>query len=780
MAVASDQGVSEGTPSPEEGRAAADAEGGAAFVGSPLVTIVIPTKEEADNVGPLLDRLRTVAAQADVEVIFVDDSDDDTAATIDAAREGFAAPVTVVHRTSAERVGGLATAVLAGFARARGAWLCVMDADLQHPPEVIAQLLARAQEGDVDLVVASRFVQGGSADEFGPLRSFLSHFSSGVARLGFSALRGVSDPMSGFFLVSRSAVAANLDRLRPRGFKILLELLVRIPDLRKAEVGFVFGERHAGRSKASVGEAFNYLLHLWRLRLSGSPERFLRFGLVGLSGLAVNTVLLAAFTDRGHVYYLLAAVLATQGSTAWNFALAERFVFKPSRDDRRRLSRLFQFALVNNALLLLRGPALFLLTSGLHVMYLVSNVLTLAALTVARFGVADTWIWAKPKSAAGRSFYDIHGLARVASDVPLPELERFGVPQLAAAPDLDVTIGTVAPDKGRSKKLVEITNDRFVYDEGLGSYGFAVDVHAGETTAIRASRLLRRSPHVLYTNVVEPILRWHFAARGYALVHAACMSSGDKAFLITARTDTGKTTTILKSLDANPRLGFLSDDLTLLCPDGVVLTYPKPLTISRHTVAAVKAPLLSWKERLGLVFQSRLHSKSGRAFAFFLSKHNLPVATINAIVQLLVPPPKYHVDRLVPGVERRREAAYEELVVIQRGEDFSRPLEPAEAVEIILENCADAYGFPPYDHLEAFLYGRSDIDLAAAEAELIRTTIEQRPATLLSSSSRDWFRSLPGLFSLPPVEAADPQLVTDLADHLLGVLPTPSLSPETD
>ena len=749
----------------------------ASVVPTPLVSVVVPTKEEADNVAPLLDRLSPIARAFDIEVIFVDDSDDNTADEIRDAGSRFEAPVSVIHRPAGERAGGLATAVVAGFEAARGSWLCVMDADLQHPPEVIAQLIGRAQEGDVDIVVASRFVDGGSAEEFGAVRSLLSRISSGVARVGFRrALKGVSDPMSGFFLVSRAALAANLPRLRPRGFKILLELVVRVPELRKAEVGFEFGERFAGRSKASVGEAFNYFLHLWRLRLSGSPGRFVKFGLVGLSGLAVNTALLWLLAEGGHIYYLLAAVLATQGSSTWNFVLAERFVFKPTGDDRKRRARFLQFLAVNNVLLLFRGPVLFVFTSVLGVHYLVSNLIALSALTIARFGVADTWIWAKPKAAAGRSLYDVHGLVRVASDVPLPELERFGVPELAGEPDVDVTIGTVAPDKGR-QKTVEVTRDRFVYDEGLGSYGFAIDVRAGDAIQVRASRLLRRSPHVLYTNVVEPILRWHFAGRGYALVHAACMSSGDKAFLITARTDTGKTTTILKSLDANPGLGFISDDLTLLCPDGTVLTYPKPLTISRHTVAAVKAPLLTRKERLALLFQSRLHSKSGRAFAFFLSKHNLPVATINAIVQLLVPPPKYHVDRLVPGVVRTRDARYEELVVIQRGDDFRRPLAAAEAVEIILENCADAYGFPPYNHLERFLHERSDVDLVAAESALIRNTIERRSATLLSSSSRNWYLSLPELFSLPATESDEVRNQPDLADHLRGVLPTPGAIP---
>ena len=117
---------------------------------------------------------------------------------------------------------------------------------------------------------------------------------------------------------------------------------------------------------------------------------------------------------------------------------------------------------------------------------------------------------------------------------------------------------------------------------------------------------------MLYTNVVEPILRWTFASKGYALVHAACFADGDSAFMVTARTDTGKTTTTLKLLDHYP-YSFLSDDLTIVCPDGRVLAYPKPLTISRHTVHAVKTPLLSRRERVKLIPQSRLHSRIGPA-----------------------------------------------------------------------------------------------------------------------------------------------------------------------
>ena len=235
------------------------------------------------------------------------------------------------------------------------------------------------------------------------------------------------------------------------------------------------------------------------------------------------------------------------------------------------------------------------------------------------------------------------------------------------------------------------------------------------------------------------MLRWTFAARGYALVHGACLAVGERAFLITARTDTGKTTTILKTLDDQPSCAFLSDDLTLVQADGTVLAYPKPMTISRHTVSAVRTPLLSRVERVKLVFQSRIHSRSGRRFAFVLTKLRLPVATINALVQLVVPPPKYHVERLIPDVSVATSAKLSRLLVIQRGPDGSRELGPEEALATLLENCEDAYGFPPYSEIATFLHSGNGHDLREVEHETIRRALEGVPATMLASGARDWW-----------------------------------------
>jgi dolichol-phosphate mannosyltransferase len=235
---------------------------------APELSVLVPTRNEAGNVEELLRRLAAAVAGVPTEVIFIDDSDDLTPEVIRSiARRGGggACQVSLIHRQDARRAGGLAGAVVDGLRAARAPWACVLDADLQHPPETIPRLLARAERDGADLVVASRHCAQGGADGLGPVRSLISVVSSAAARTLFPwRLRGVTDPMSGFFLVRPGAI--DLEALRPRGFKILLELLVRCDSLRRAEVGFRFADRHAGESKGSLREGLNYLRSLGELR----------------------------------------------------------------------------------------------------------------------------------------------------------------------------------------------------------------------------------------------------------------------------------------------------------------------------------------------------------------------------------------------------------------------------------------------------------------------------------------------------------------------------------
>jgi dolichol-phosphate mannosyltransferase len=723
------------------------------------VSVVVPTRNEAGNVDKLVERLDLLPPELVNEVIFVDDSTDDTPEAVERAAARSRHRVVLVHRPPARRANGLGGAVVEGIERARGAWICVMDGDLQHPPELIPSLLERARQRQCELVVASRFArEEGASSSLRRVRGLVSKSTRDAARFLFPRrLRNVRDPMSGFFLVKREAVAT--ERLRPRGFKILLEIVVRTPRLRATEVPFSFGKRYAGESKASFGEGLLYLQQLIRLRFGGLATTFTRFGLVGASGLLVNMAVFALLVGFAGLHYLLAAVLATQCSTLSNFLLTERFVFTNREPRLGRASRAISYFAMNNATLLLRGPMLVLLVATWGMEELLANFVSLVALTVVRFGVADSVIWSgRPEPAPVRLWsYDVHGIVTVVSDVALPELEAFGTDRTIQRPTVRVRIGKLNSQQSTLVAALAFLVRHTRYDERLGRFGFGIEIGVGKSVEVLASPLLKFSPHVLYTNVVEPILRWTFVKKGYALVHAACVAHGGQAFLITARTDTGKTTTILKLLDNRP-WSFLSDDLTLVAADGRVFKYPKPLTISRHTVVAVKTPLLSRFERLALFFQSRLHSRSGRRFALILARTHLPTATINALVQLLVPPPKYHIDRLVPQAQTANEAHLAGLFVIQRGGEGTVELGAEEAVDTLLENSDDAYGFPPYPSIATFLHSGNGRDLRAEERAIVARSLSGLPASALRSESMDWWRRVAAIVegTVPP---EDPESV---------------------
>jgi dolichol-phosphate mannosyltransferase len=721
------------------------------------LTIVLPTRNEAGNVEPLLRRIDAILPEVDVDVVFVDDSDDDTPETIERVGATTKRTVRLIHRPKDQRGDGLGGAVVEGFRKSRAEWLLVMDADLQHPPELIEEMLAKALEADADLVLASRYREASPEQGLGRLRVWISHALIAMARVLFPfRLKGVSDPLTGFFLVRREAV--EVERLRPHGFKILLEVLIRAAPLRVAEVGFEFGKRYAGESKACTREAFRYVRQLARLRFSEGPQQLSRFGLVGATGLVVNTLLIALFTEVFGLYFLVSAILATQGSTLSNFVLTERWVFPRGKGRHTVGWRAAMYFLVNNATLLVRGPMLVGLVALLSMNYLVANVVSLLALALLRYGVSDLWIWGLGKAgAATLHTYDIHGLVTVASDVRLPELERFRVESLRDRPTIRVRIGRLTRAQSELVAALAFFARHTRYDEKLGRMGFGIEIGIGRSVEVVASPLLRHSPHVLYTNVVEPILRWTFVKKGYALVHAACIAVDGRAYLITARTDTGKTTTILKTLDNHP-CSFLSDDLTLLSPDGRVLMYPKPLTVSRHTVAAVKTPLLRRIERLTLGYQSRIHSRSGRRFAFQLANMGLPVATINALVQMIVPPPKYDIERLVPGVALAREARVDGLIVIQRGGTGEVELTPDEALQTLLENCEDAYGFMPYPVIAPFLHRSNGSSLEPIERAIVASALAGRKATLLKSETMDWWERLPQALRRAHAAGGDPHV----------------------
>jgi dolichol-phosphate mannosyltransferase len=463
------------------------------------------------------------------------------------------------------------------------------------------------------------------------------------------------------------------------------------------------------------------------------------FGLVGVSGMFVNQALFWFFHDVMSFWISWAAIAATQGSTIWNFVLIDRVVYRGRNSGSRWYQRFAKSWATNTASLLLRVPLLLLLTHAVGLNPYWANFVTLLVLFVLRFWISDRYIWGSRKREAdltgkpiephtkadvliqmksyewgphlalnlrvprkGRQYhYDIHGLVAVRSEVRLPELGYFQVGPFRREADITVRRGYVGARRLISKVQATMSPGLFVYREHLGSAGANFRVDLDNRITVTVSPLLARSNHVVYTNVVEALLRFVLVNKGYMLLHSATVRLGEETIMLSAQTDTGKTGTILRLLQDHPdNSAFLSDDMTIINREGVARSFPKPLTISSHTMRAVNKNVLSPLRRLVLNFQSRIHSKEGRQFALLLARLNIPIIAINAITQILVPPPKYMINQLVPTARYGDSGLVRRIFIIGRGPEAEDTLSHDEAMTIMLANTEDAYGFPPFSIME--------------------------------------------------------------------------------
>ena len=298
--------------------------------------------------------------------------------------------------------------------------------------------------------------------------------------------------------------------------------------------------------------------------------------------------------------------------------------------------------------------------------------------TIERLPSSSGYGPARPPAAASRMpatarrhlpyRYAIDGLITVGSQVPLPELEYFRAQWVGADVDMAVRIGRVGSSAVRSRALMtQYTSPPAIrYEEHLRLLGANFHVEIGDPIEVVCSPSLASSPHVLYTNVIEALLRFTAVSKGKILLHSACLELDGHGLLLSARTDTGKTGSVLR-LVREFGAKFLSDDMTIIAPDGTATCFPKPLTISHHTLRAVNAGDLTKSEWRRLQLQSRLHSKEGRQFGLLLASLNIPIMGINSMTQRIVPPPKYDVDRLVDCTVIRN-TTVRDLFVIERGE----------------------------------------------------------------------------------------------------------------
>jgi dolichol-phosphate mannosyltransferase len=363
-------------------------------------SLIVPTYNESKNLAKLVEILTQLLNnyfQENYELIIVDDNSPDLTWQVGLDLMSSYPQLRVMRRQGEK---GLSTAVIRGWQASQGEILGVIDGDLQHPPETLIKMLDEMVNG-ADLVVASRHVEGGGVSDWGFIRRFLSR---GAQMLGLLILPNVigrvSDPMSGYFMVRRSAIA-NCP-MNPLGYKILIEVLGRGNIASVAEVGYVFQERQEGESKVTWRQYVDYLLHLLRLRSRGRitklreklrvpVKRFFKFGLVGFSGVFVDMVIFYLLSDASTLGWgltrskIIAAEVAVLNNFLWNDLWTFRDLAQQQFGRRKLIKRFVKFNLICLVGIGLNLIILNLLYNYLGVNKYIANLIAIAIVTIWNF-----------------------------------------------------------------------------------------------------------------------------------------------------------------------------------------------------------------------------------------------------------------------------------------------------------------------------------------------------------------------------------------------------------
>ncbi len=347
----------------------------------------------------MLAALRVALDGVASEIIIVDDSDDDTPALVARSAELMAdSPrILLMHRaTGAERAGGLATAVSLGMRSARARYVAVMDADLQHPPERLRALFDEAVATDADVVMATRYRGGGKSIGLdGISRHLISLSMKYLAKLVFpDQLMRVSDPLGGFFLVRRSLIEGVA--LRPIGYKISLELLVRCHWAHLVEVPYEFQPRAGGRSKSDIKQGMMVLRHMVRLvREVPAAARFWKFCFVGATGIILNLVLFHLLVNGLHTQLWEAWIAATETSILSNFVFNSLLTWSDVIAQRKRdwVARLATYHAAVSPNILLNLIVFTVLARRFGDMLIVDQAIGVLAATVLSYWLARRMVF---------------------------------------------------------------------------------------------------------------------------------------------------------------------------------------------------------------------------------------------------------------------------------------------------------------------------------------------------------------------------------------------------
>jgi dolichol-phosphate mannosyltransferase len=351
------------------------------------LSLIVPTYNEKENILPLVERVHHSVAGIDYELIIVDDGSPDGTAE-EVKRLSSTYPLRLIERK--ER--GLASAVVRGFAEAQGEALGVIDADLQHPPELIPELLAEIDKG-AEIAIASRYVEGGGVENWAASRKIISKGATLIAHLSLPSLRRVKDPLSGFFLVRKKIVEGII--LKPRGYKILLEVLARSKAKKVVEVPYTFTKREQGESKISLREEIDYLRQVATLAASEDLWRkAIKFALVGISGVGVNYGVLIPLVEYVGLSQYISYIPSIEASIITNFIFNDYWTFSDRREG-SWLRRLGKFNLTMAAGAVINYGVYSLLLSVIDINYLIAAALGIIAGFVWNFALSFIWTWRK-------------------------------------------------------------------------------------------------------------------------------------------------------------------------------------------------------------------------------------------------------------------------------------------------------------------------------------------------------------------------------------------------
>lgn len=349
------------------------------------LSIVIPTYNEKDNIQKLIQQVQSEFKTNSIkgEIIVVDDNSPDGTGEILENLKKKIKNLKIIHRKGKL---GLSSAVLGGWKIANGRVLGVMDADLSHPAEKIPEMYKIIKKKEADFVIGSRYIKGGDIRGWGIKRKIMSK----IATLFAKPFTKVKDPMSGFFMIKKECIEKK--EFNSRGFKILLELILKAKYKNIKETPIVFINRTEGKSKAESREILYYLKNLlgyWKYRRKVIDE-FLKFALVGFIGTLINLLVLYSFTEFLGIYYILSAVFAFLVAATSNFILNKVWTFK-EKIGHKIFAKYYKFLSVSIVALVVNLFFLYTFTKFLKIYYLISQVLAIGISLIINFIGNKIW-----------------------------------------------------------------------------------------------------------------------------------------------------------------------------------------------------------------------------------------------------------------------------------------------------------------------------------------------------------------------------------------------------